>query len=245
MHDAPALQLTGSTTLLPRMQRIAEAYMATHALRLVINGGCGTMRGYKALLDGTSDIAMASGAVPEHLADLAAARGRFFSETIVTRDALLPLVNGANPLQNLTRLQLRHIFSGRIANWRAVGGPDRPIEVLVGLPTGGVSASWRALLLGDEDTFTPQARVAGAHERLAHVAQQRWAITYIPRMALPTRRLKALRVDGVADDAAPHDYPLRAPMMLVTLGRPAPVAARFIAHAASVGASRQAQAAHE
>lgn len=43
--DARTLQLTGSTTLLPRMQRAAEMYMDLQAGRIVINGGCGTARG--------------------------------------------------------------------------------------------------------------------------------------------------------------------------------------------------------
>jgi phosphate transport system substrate-binding protein len=229
---AGALQLTGSTTLQPRMQRVAEAYMAAYDVRVVVNGGCGTARGYKALLDGTTDIAMASGTVPDELAAAAAARGLAFRDTVVMRDAIVPLVHASNPLATLSLLQLRNIFTGRIVDWRRLGGPAGTIEVLVGPPTGGVSSSWRKRLLGDDDTYTPLARVLGTSARLARVAGHPCAITYLPRMALP-RHLKALRVDGIAADAASPAYPLHAPMMLVTLGTPAPAAAPFIAYASA------------
>jgi phosphate transport system substrate-binding protein len=223
-----ALQLTGSTTLLPHMQRIAEAYMDTHAVRVVINDGCGTARGYKALLDGTTDVAMASGTAPDDLAARAAARGLPFFSTVVVRDAIVPVVHAANPLASLSLLQLRNVFTGRIADWRYLGGPRAPIEVLVGPPTGGVANSWRRQVLGDDDTMTPLARVLGTEDRLARLAARPSAITYVPHMALPPH-LKPLRIGG--------GTVLYAPMMLVTLGAPGPVAARFIAWAAAAGAN--------
>ena len=241
----PALQLTGSATLLPHMQRIAEAYMASHRERIVINGGCGSMRGYKALLDGTTDIAMASGVAPRDLVAAAATRGHMFHDTLIARDAILPLVHASNPIETLTRRQLRDVFTGRIADWRHFGGPDGAIEVLLGPPAGGVSSSWRAEIFGDDDTYSPLARVMPARERVARVAAHPFAITYVAQMATASPMLKALRVDGVAAGPAsgttarqiPDAYPLRAPMLLVTLGAPAPAAARFIAYAAAHGAS--------
>jgi phosphate transport system substrate-binding protein len=226
---SPALQLTGSTTLLPRMQRIAEAYMETHAVRIVVNGGCGTARGYKALLDGTTDIAMASGTAPDELAAAADARGLPFRATVVRRDAIVPVVHAANPVAALSLQQLRNVFTGRIADWARLGGPRAPIEVLVGPPTGGVSTSWRQRLLGVDDTYTPLARVLGTDERLARMAAHPFAITYAPHVALP-RQLKVLRI-------ADHGAPVYAPLMLVTLGPWTLPAARFIAYAAAAGAN--------
>lgn len=243
--DARALQLTGSTTLLPHMQRAAEAYMDARPARIVVNGGCGTARGYKALLDGTTDIAMASGTVPADLAAAAAARGLAFHETVVIRDAILPLVHASNPVDALGLRQLRAVFTGRITNWRTLGGCDATIEVLVGPPSGGVSNSWRKRVLGDEDTTTPQAQVLPMAERLARVAARPFAITYVSQMTGHTRHMKVLRVDGMTAELAPQTYPLRAPMMLVTLGAPSQAAAHFIAHAASVGAIAAAEARHE
>ncbi|MCS0580470.1 substrate-binding domain-containing protein [Massilia pinisoli] len=228
---SPALQLTGSTTLLPRMQRIAEAYMETHPVRVVVNDGCGTARGYKALLDGTTDIAMASGTAPDELAAAADARGLPFRATAVRRDAIVPVVHASNPLDALSLQQLRNVFTGRIGEWHLLGGPRAPIEVLVGPPTGGVSTSWRQRLLGADDTYTPLARVLGTDDRLARMAARPFGITYAPHARLPPQ-LKVLRIA----DAAP-DGPVYAPLMLVTLGPWTLPAARFIAYAAAMGAN--------
>lgn len=225
-----ALLLTGSTTLLARMQRAAEAHMAAHGGRIVVDGGVGTTRGYKALLDGTADIAMASGAAPADLAGAAAARGLSFHATAIARDEILPLLHPANPLHTLTLAELRAIFTGRIADWGALGGAPAPIEVLVGQPSGGVTASWRASIVGDDATFTPRAEVLGTGERLARLAARPAAIGYAPRMALPANGLKIPRITAV-DKLARASAPAHAPMMLVTLGAPGPMAARFIAYA--------------
>src|SRR4051812_46859496 len=63
-----SVHIRGSTTLTPLTQQIAEAYMDEHAnARIVISSG-GTERGYKAVVDGTADIAMASGEIPDSIA---------------------------------------------------------------------------------------------------------------------------------------------------------------------------------
>jgi len=182
--------------------------------------------------------AAASGAAPDELAAAAAARGLPFRCAIVAEDAIVPLAHPANPLAALTLLQLRNVFSGRVANWRRLGGPDASIDVLVGPPSGGISGRWRKHVLGDDDTLTPRAQVLGAHGRLARLAAHPFAISYAPRAALAGRRVKVLRIDGlaVAAGAAAAPYPVPAPLMLVTLGAPSGAAARFIAYAASHGA---------
>lgn len=240
-----ALQLTGSTTLLPHMQRVAEAYMRGQPASVVVNGGCGTMRGFKALLDGTTDIAMASAAIPADLAAAAAADGLAFHATVIRQDAILLVVHGSNPVDTLSLPQLRNIFTGRIDNWRGVGGADAAIEVLAGPPGGGISSSWRKLVLGDEDTFTPSQRVLAAGERLARVALRPNAIAYVAQAAWPARGLKVLRIGGLAADRAAQSYPLRAPMLLVTLGPAPPATARFIHYAASAHAAAGTGGSHE
>ena len=41
------------------------------------------------------------------------------------------VVNAANPIGNLTREQVRDIFTGAIQNWKEVGGPDAPIHLFI------------------------------------------------------------------------------------------------------------------
>ena len=114
------------------MQRAAEMYMDLHAGRIVIDGGCGTARGYQALLDGTTDIAMASGVVERGgslPACIAARRGaidlaamtRPLSDSeddagarqyLVARDRIGVIVHRTLPVAGLTQAQVRGLFAG-------------------------------------------------------------------------------------------------------------------------------------
>ena len=64
------VHLRGSQNLVPMVQEVAERYMSKHTnARIVVSGG-GTYRGYKSLLDGTADIAMASSPPSEEALNL-------------------------------------------------------------------------------------------------------------------------------------------------------------------------------
>lgn len=237
----PAVHLAGSTTLLPRIQRAAEAFMTTYPdATIVIVGAGGTARGYKALLDRTVDIAMASGNLPQQLASRVADQRTTLRSTVLSHEAIVPLVHISNPVTSLSMRQLRNIFSGRISNWREVGGRDAPIEVLAGMPTGGVFSSLKKLVLGNDDTFTPGALVLGTADRLARCADRPFAISYVPHMPLPDRRLKMLRVDGIEASRSAPAYPLRLPMMLVTHNAPSTSTRAFIAYAVASGEAEPA-----
>ena len=58
-----------------------------------------------------------------------AAKGNGFEpvEFVVARDAIAVIVNPENPVQQLTLQQISDIYSGKINNWKELGGEDRPI----------------------------------------------------------------------------------------------------------------------
>jgi phosphate transport system substrate-binding protein len=233
-----AVHLRGSTTLLPLMQHMGEAYMTEHPdVSVVISAG-GTARGYKAILDGTADIAMASGVEPDEIADEDDRRGIKLRRTTLGYGAIVTVVHPSNPVSNLSMKQLRHIFTGRISNWKDVGGKDAPIKVLIGPPSGGITDTWKRLILGDEDTYTPAGAVMSNAERMEQLAKEPWAITFLTLTTEQNPRLKILKVDGVS----PHEstvrsgqYPLRAPLMLVTTPTPTSAASAFIQYCSMPG----------
>lgn len=228
-----ALHLAGSTTMMQRMRHVAEAYMDERRdARIVIIDGGGTARGYKALLDRTVDIAMASGAVPAELAGALAASGRSLHSTVLSTEALVALVHMSNPVARLSMRQLANVFSGRIHNWKALGGPDAAIHVLVGLPGGGVSSSFRQLVLGDDATFTPSRVGLDTAHRLRQAAGDPLAITYAAMQSPDVRSLKMLMIDGLPPDVASPAYPLRVPLMLAIAGARSGATREFIGYAA-------------
>lgn len=120
----------GSDTLVNLALAWAEAYMQTHPnLRISVTGG-GTGTGIAAMLNGTVDIASASREIKAEELQAAKTRGLAPQQFTVAGDAIAVIVNHSNPVQKLTLQQISDIYTGKITNWRAVGGENRPIVLL-------------------------------------------------------------------------------------------------------------------
>ena len=124
-----AQRIKGSDTVLPVAQQTAERYMNQHPdARVTVTGG-GTGVGISALMDNTTDIAMASRPIKFSEKMKIKEAGQDVDEIIVAYDALAVVVHPSNPVKQLTRQQLEDIFRGKITNWKQVGGDDRKIVV--------------------------------------------------------------------------------------------------------------------
>jgi phosphate transport system substrate-binding protein len=122
-----AITNRGSDTMVNLALAWAEAYAKINPeVRISVTGG-GSGTGITALVNGTVDIANASRAMKPEELDQARANGVDPREIIVARDAIAVIVNPSNPVDRLTLQQVSDIFTGRVDNWREVGGEDRPI----------------------------------------------------------------------------------------------------------------------
>ena len=128
LHTA-AQRIKGSDTVLPVSQETAEIFMNTHPEQRVTVTGGGTGVGISALMDHTTDIAMASRPIKFSEKMKLKAAGQEVKEVIIAYDALAIIVHPDNPVSRLTRQQLEGIFRGKIVNWKQVGGPDMKIIV--------------------------------------------------------------------------------------------------------------------
>ena len=88
-------------------------------------GGSGT--GIAALLNGTVDIANASRQISADESRQAQANGIKPEEFVIARDAIAVIVNPANPVSRLTLQQISDLYSGKVNDWKQLGGQDRPI----------------------------------------------------------------------------------------------------------------------
>lgn len=136
-----AQRIKGSDTVLPVAQQTAERFMNKHAdARVTVTGG-GTGVGIAALMDNTTDIAMASRPIKFSEKMKAKAVQTDIEETIVAYDALAVVVHPSNPVKQLTRQQLEDIFRGKITNWQQVGGENRKIIVYSRETSSGLTSS--------------------------------------------------------------------------------------------------------
>lgn len=223
--------ITGSTTVLPVMQKVGEEFMALHPdIVLSISGG-GSGNGIKALNDGLCDIAMSSRDLKDGERHLAARRGLSLVRTTIALDALAPVVHPDNRIDGLSDAQLRDIYAGRITNWKEVGGEDAPIVVISRDSSSGTFETWAELMMRKERVM-PGALLQPSNGAVAQaVADNRNAIGYIGFGYL-NRKLKALRVNGktlTTQTATDGTWPIARELYLFTNGEPAGDTKRLIA----------------
>jgi len=146
----------GSDTIVNLALAWAEQYQSEHPeVSLSVTGG-GSGTGIAALLNGTVDIANASRQIKQKEIDLASEKGIKPVEHVIARDAIAVIVNPNNPVSELTLQQISDIYSGKITNWREVGGEDRPIVRLSRETNSGTHVYFleTVLRLGDKESET-------------------------------------------------------------------------------------------
>ena len=117
----------GSDTIVNLALAWAERYQDEHPdVRISVTGG-GSGTGIASLINGTVDLANASRQIKTEEIEQAQSNGVEPLEHIIARDAIAVIVNPNNPVNELTLKQISDIYSGKITNWKEVGGDDRPI----------------------------------------------------------------------------------------------------------------------
>lgn len=225
---ASRLLLTGSTTMAPLMVEIAKRFQTMYpGIQIDVQMG-GSGRGVSDARQGKADIGMVSRVLGETERDLHAIP--------IARDGVAVIVHRDNPTTSLDARQLLDIYSGKIANWRQVGGRDAPMQVLAGPPEGGSSELFSQYLRIPYDQIKAQGRMGPNAERIAAVAADSRAIIWVSvgeaeRKARDGVSIKLLAVDGVAAGSKTvrsGNYPISRPLSLVTRGTPTGAARAFI-----------------
>jgi phosphate transport system substrate-binding protein len=157
------IHISGSKTLQPLVESWATEFQAKHpGVRIVVEGG-GTDAGFEALFAGTSQIAMAARQIAEPEMQAAAGKKMKIEEFVVARAGLSVLKNKKNPIAELDVAALRSVFSGAVDNWSKLGGPSKPIIVILRNPSSHTAEYFRHAVMG-ETPFTELGIVVGAQE---------------------------------------------------------------------------------
>lgn len=236
---ARALTVKGSDTMILLGQRWAEAFMKQHpdAKVQVTGGGSGT--GMAALVNGTTDIAMASRKIKP--AEAAQVKQKFQvepTETVVAKDGIIFYVHESNPVDALTPEQLKGIYLGDITNWKEVGGRDATIVLYSRENSSGTYVFVKEAVLDDED-FAPETQtLPGTAAVVNAVSRETHGIGY--GGAAYAKGIKELKVMQGGEPIAPTAeniqsgrYPLSRGLFFYTRGEPTGVARRYIDFALS------------
>lgn len=230
---AAQLVMDGSTTMLSFAQAAVEQFMKANPGAGISVAGSGTGNGFKSLADGSAQIANASRFIKASEIKMCMDKKVYPIPFAVALDSLVPVIHRSNPVNNLTRSQLRDIFSGKITNWKEVGGDSRPIVVVGRDTSSGTYGAWQEMILdsGGKTRVTPRALVsASSGAVLSAVSNNKNAIGY-EGMGFVTKTVKGVTVDGVkatAQNARNGQYPLARYLYMFTNGWPAGTVLDFI-----------------
>ncbi|MDD5170523.1 MAG: PstS family phosphate ABC transporter substrate-binding protein [Syntrophales bacterium] len=222
--------IKGSTTVLPIAQASLEAYMKTHpGVNISLSGG-GSGEGIKALIDNSTDIATSSREIKDGEVAQAKAKGGNPKTYTVAIDAIVPIVNPKNKVNNLTIDQLSQIYQGKITNWKDVGGENLQIVVISRDSSSGTFETWAHLVLGGAKV-TPKAQLQASNGAIVQaISKNRYAIGYIG-LGYLNKSVKGLAVNNIqatAKTALSKEYPIARPLYMYTNGEPQGETAGFI-----------------
>lgn len=241
-RDNNSVQVKGSDTMVNLGQAWAEKYMQENPGDFVAVTGGGSGTGFSSLISGTCDIAMASRNIKDKEIALAKQKGIDPNEIRVAMDGLAVVVNPANPVGRLTLDQLAQIFTGRITNWKEVGGEDKKIVVLSREVNSGTHVYFKEHVLrkGDpnsKEEFTPGALLLSSSQAIAdEVAGNPSAIGYYGMGYIsPKQKPVMVAKDAASEYEAPTienvvngKYPISRPLFLYTNGQPQGLVKKFV-----------------
>ena len=231
---ATTIENKGSDTLVNLALAWAEAYMQAHPdIRISVTGG-GSGTGIAALINGTVHLANASREMKGEEIKAAKANGIDPVELVVARDAIAVVVNPENPVQGLTMQQISDIYTGKITNWRQVGGLDGPIVLLSRECNSGtyVYLLENVIRMGDPKSkllFSPETLLMPSSEGIStEIRQNPNAIGYDGLgYVTPDQKVLAVARDAGGSYVLPSvatvndgSYPISRPLYMYVAGEP-------------------------
>jgi phosphate transport system substrate-binding protein len=214
------ITVKGSDTMVVLGQRWAEEYMKKHpdVTIQVTGGGSGT--GISALINGTTDICESSRSMKDaEKKQVAEKAGGEAEELTVARDGLSVYVNASNPLTELTMEQLKGIFTGKITDWKDVGGPAGKIIAYSRENSSGTYVFFKEHVLQNAD-FTPRAQnMPGTAAVVNAVSKEKLSIGYGGAAFAKGIKVLKIRPDAASAGIEPTEatiksgtYPLARPL---------------------------------
>lgn len=173
------ITVKGSDTMVILAQKWAETYMASHKDATIQVTGGGTGTGVAALQNNTTDLCNASR--PLKSAELLQCVKAFKAkpnEHKVALDGISVYVSASNPVKELTMAQVGDIFTGKITNWKDVGGADAPITLYSRENSSGTYEFFKEHVLAKQDFAASAQTMPGTAAVLQAVAKDANGIGY-------------------------------------------------------------------
>ena len=227
------LVITGSSTVAPLVTEIAKRFETLNpGIRIDVQTG-GSSRGVNDARPGVADISMVSRALTKDETDL--------KSFLLANDGLTVILHKSNPVTSLTREQVIDIYTGKITNWKDVGGKDQKITVVNKAEGRSTLELFLAFFKLNNRDIKAQVVVGDNQQGVKTVAGNPGAIGYVSIGTAEFETgngssLKLLPLNGVAATTANvrnGTFPLARQINVVTKTSPQGLVKKFIDFAQS------------
>lgn len=207
--DRP-VNVIGSTSVQPFAELLAEEYLKINPEdRIDVQGG-GSTAGIQSIADGIADIGMCS----RELKEDEKAVDNYIE---IARDGLAIVVHKSNPINDLTVEQARKLFSGEVQNWKALGGSDMPVRLIMREEGSGTREAFIKLVMG-KTIVSRKSLVQESNGSVKELVRLDPAAVGYMSLGLVGKELKAVRINGIEPTPAQvksGKYKLSRPFLFV------------------------------
>lgn len=201
-----SITLSGSSALLPLMEKAIEPYNKENPDAQISAQAGGSGTGLTQVLDGTVDIGNSDILAEEKLDS---DKAKQLVDHKVCAEGFGVAISKSLGIDNLTSAQLKDIFSGKVTNWKQVGGPDKAIFLIHRTAGSGTRATFEKVVLGGDKSLENESLGVTQDSNgavLSAMKQNEGSISYLGLAYMQTKEaqdaIKIVKLDGVAAEKA-------------------------------------------
>lgn len=206
------IKISGSTSVGPVIEAQSQVFKREMPEITVEVNQLGSSAGIKDAINGTAEIGLSSRDLKEREIEAG------IKDMPVAYDGMSIVLNNENIVKNLTMEQVREIYTGKIKNWKEVGGENTPIVVVSREDGSGTRETFQDIVGFNSEGLSKEAQISdGSGSIKTMVAGNKNAIGYIS-FSYVDNSVHAVNIDGVeptAENVQNKSYKLSRPFLLV------------------------------
>ncbi len=214
--------IDGSTTVGPISKAFADFYKEGHPNVNITISESGSGNGVKSLMNKACDIANMSRFMKDAEFKSCVDKGIRPVAHVVAFDGLAVIVNPKNPVKALSMQQISDIYTGKISNWKELGGEDAKIVIVSRDTNSGTYETFNELVLKKAPAAKDAEYVGSNGQARTRVNTTKNAIAYVG-LGFADDSVKTLSVNGILPNAksvSSGKYPIARPLFMFTDGYP-------------------------